>query len=86
VSIEWKQLEKKAVELAEKGNLEEALKLFDQAIVLQPEKAAGYNNRAQLWRLKGNLDSKVFSCSLTSIIIIVSATFMAFINIAEIIY
>lgn len=48
-----KQLEVQGVRAAESGDLVKALSLFDQAIDLLPERASGYNNRAQALRLMG---------------------------------
>ncbi|XP_037905797.1 tetratricopeptide repeat protein 36 homolog isoform X2 [Hermetia illucens] len=48
------RLELEAVELAEKGDTENALRLFQQAIDVCPRRATLYNNRAQTYRLMGN--------------------------------
>jgi hypothetical protein len=43
-----KELEAQAIKVAESGNLDEALALFDQAVSSAPDRAASYNNRAQV--------------------------------------
>ena len=48
-----KELEKKGVELAEAGNLNEAVVQFEKAITIAPNWASAYNNRAQALRLAG---------------------------------
>ncbi|XP_063293111.1 tetratricopeptide repeat protein 36 [Pelobates fuscus] len=48
-------LEKHGVEAAESGELEAALQRFNEAIVLLPEWASAYNNRAQVLRLQGDV-------------------------------
>jgi len=53
-----KQLEIEAVQAAERGQLDDAIKLFDEAISLAPTRATCYNNRAQALRLKGDVSSK----------------------------
>ncbi|KAL3074732.1 hypothetical protein niasHS_014177 [Heterodera schachtii] len=45
------QLGKEGVELAEKGDLENAMKKFNEAIGICPQNPSNYNNRAQLFRL-----------------------------------
>lgn len=50
-----KQLEVQGVQAAETGDLEAALTLFSQAIGRTPQRASGYNNRAQALRLKGDV-------------------------------
>ncbi|XP_072886061.1 tetratricopeptide repeat protein 36 [Hemitrygon akajei] len=49
-----KDLELRGVSLAESGNIDAAVDLFDQAIAIIPERASAYNNRAQALRLKGD--------------------------------
>lgn len=49
-----KQLEASGVEKAEQGDLDEALECFNQACEICPLRSSCFNNRAQLWRLKGN--------------------------------
>ncbi len=46
------------MEEAEKGNYEGALGFFNQAIALVPTRASGYNNRAQAYRLMGDIERK----------------------------
>lgn len=46
-----KELEKEGVLLAESGNLDGALELFDKAIAESPSWASAYNNKAQALRL-----------------------------------
>jgi len=53
LSDELKSLEIDAVNCAQKGNLDESLNLFNKLIENVPNYASGYNNRAQLYRLKG---------------------------------
>ena len=48
-----KQLEVDGVAAAESGDLDGALKRFDEAIRLLPNRVSGYNNRAQALRLMG---------------------------------
>ncbi|XP_067826996.1 tetratricopeptide repeat protein 36 [Heptranchias perlo] len=49
-----KDLELQGISLAESGNVDAALETFSQAIRIVPERASGYNNRAQALRLKGD--------------------------------
>lgn len=51
-----KKLEKEGVKLAEAGQIQDSVKCFDEAISCLPERASGYNNRAQLKRLNGDVD------------------------------
>ncbi|XP_067422495.1 tetratricopeptide repeat protein 36 [Emydura macquarii macquarii] len=48
-----KDLELQGVLAAESGDVNTALERFSEAIQLLPERASGYNNRAQALRLKG---------------------------------
>lgn len=48
-----KQLEVEGVRAAESSDLPQAVTLFDEAIQLIPDRASGYNNRAQALRLMG---------------------------------
>lgn len=41
----------RGVQLAEAGDLQEALGLLDEAVSAAPDRAAAYNDRAQLLRL-----------------------------------
>lgn len=52
-----KALEVSGVKAAESCNIEEALKYFSQAIEICPTRASCYNNRAQAFRLKGDVES-----------------------------
>ncbi|XP_027049472.1 tetratricopeptide repeat protein 36 homolog [Pocillopora damicornis] len=52
-----KQLEASGVEKAEQGDLDEALECFNQACEICPLRSSCFNNRAQLWRLKGDIPS-----------------------------
>jgi len=52
---EAKSLELEGVKKAESGLLEEAIELFSQSIQIAPRRPSGYNNRAQAYRLKGNI-------------------------------
>eukprot|EP00062_Callorhinchus_milii_P011318 gi/632957140/ref/XP_007894311.1/ PREDICTED: tetratricopeptide repeat protein 36 [Callorhinchus milii] len=49
-----KALEVEGVSLAEAGNVDGALESFTRAVGILPERASGYNNRAQVLRLKGD--------------------------------
>lgn len=49
-----KDLEASGVEKAEQGDLEGALECFNEACEICPSRPSCFNNRAQLWRLKGN--------------------------------
>ena len=53
VNEEVKKLEINAVNFAQKGDFERSLDQFNKVIKLAPNYASGYNNRAQLFRLKG---------------------------------
>lgn len=46
----------RGVRAAESGDMEQALVLFTEAIDLLPERASGYNNRAQALRLMARND------------------------------
>lgn len=52
------QLEVEGVQAAEKGDIDKAIDLFGQAILLAPQRASGYNNRAQAFRIKGDAERK----------------------------
>lgn len=54
-----KQLEIEGVNLAESGHVENAIELFNKAILLAPEHASSYNNRAQAYRLQGNIQASL---------------------------
>ena len=57
-----KDLEKEGVKLAEAKQYNDALKRFDQAISLLPDRASAYNNRAQTKRLTGDVDGMICLC------------------------
>lgn len=48
-------LELQGVSAAESGDVNTALERFSEAIRLLPERASGYNNRAQALRLRGDV-------------------------------
>lgn len=50
-----RDLELQGVSAAESGDVSTALERFSQAIRLLPERASGYNNRAQALRLRGDV-------------------------------
>ena len=50
-----KELEAMGVDRAEQGNLDGALECFNEACEICPSRSSCFNNRAQLWRLKGNI-------------------------------
>ena len=43
---------------AESGDILTALEFFSQAVQIAPDRASGYNNRAQALRLKGDIQGK----------------------------
>ncbi|KAL9970236.1 hypothetical protein ACROYT_G022576 [Oculina patagonica] len=51
------ELETSGVEKAEQGDLEGALECFNEACEICPSRPSCFNNRAQLWRLKGDVSS-----------------------------
>ncbi|KAI9305577.1 hypothetical protein BJ944DRAFT_200797 [Cunninghamella echinulata] len=51
-----KSMEKEAIDLAEKNELDSALKILNECIELENEYASAYNNRAQIYRLKNDTD------------------------------
>ena len=55
---EVKLLELEGVRAAEKGDIDSAIEIFTKVINIAPIWASGYNNRAQAYRLKGNLTGK----------------------------
>ena len=59
-----KDLETSGVEKAEQGDLEGALECFNEACEICPSRPSCFNNRAQLWRLKGSF-LEVFACVCT---------------------
>lgn len=56
---EAKSLELEAVKAAESGDLDTAIATFTKVIDIAPQWASGYNNRAQAYRLKGNIPAAV---------------------------
>ncbi|NXP62280.1 TTC36 protein, partial [Chloropsis cyanopogon] len=50
-----RELELQGVSAAESGDISTALERFSEAIRLLPERASGYNNRAQALRLRGDV-------------------------------
>lgn len=50
-----KEYERSGVEKAESGDLDGAMECFNMSVEVAPTRASGYNNRAQLWRLKGQI-------------------------------
>ncbi|XP_039420762.1 tetratricopeptide repeat protein 36 [Corvus cornix cornix] len=50
-----RELELQGVSAAESGDISTALERFNEAIRLLPERASGYNNRAQALRLRGDV-------------------------------
>lgn len=58
--IEAKKLEIQGVRAAESKNLDEALSLLTRAIELYPTRASLFNNRAQVLRLRGNVEGPIF--------------------------
>lgn len=58
--IEAKKLEIQGVRAAESKNLDEALSLLTRAIELCPTRASLFNNRAQVLRLRGNVEGPIF--------------------------
>lgn len=50
-----KELEALGVEKAEQGDLDGAMECFNEACEQCPVRSSCFNNRAQLWRLKGNI-------------------------------
>lgn len=53
-------MEIEAINNAENGNFDEALGIFEKAITLTPNKASLYNNRAQVYQLKGLINGKFY--------------------------
>jgi hypothetical protein len=62
--VKVKQLELDGVEAAEKGDVAKAEQLFTEVIELMPQRASGYNNRAQARRLLDNVAGKYRQRSL----------------------
>lgn len=57
-----KDLEVAAVKAAESGNLDEAIRLFTEAISVCPDRPSCYNNRAQALRLRHDVPGKYPKC------------------------
>ncbi|KAI8093468.1 uncharacterized protein BX664DRAFT_329782 [Halteromyces radiatus] len=51
-----KSMERQAVDLAEKDDLEGALEILNQCLALEKDYASAYNNRAQIYRLRKDDD------------------------------
>ncbi|KAF5287505.1 hypothetical protein FQA39_LY04133 [Lamprigera yunnana] len=58
--IQSKQLECQGIKLAEERCFQEALKFLKEAIGVTPQRASPYNNRAQIYQLKGDVESMAF--------------------------
>ncbi|XP_068699325.1 tetratricopeptide repeat protein 36 homolog [Montipora foliosa] len=54
-----KDLEKLGIEKAEQGDLEGALECFNEACEICPTRSSCFNNRAQLWRLNGDVSHAI---------------------------
>jgi tetratricopeptide (TPR) repeat protein len=54
--LEAKQIELEAVKTAESGNLDGSLDMLTRAIEIAPNYASLYNNRAQVYRLKNDVE------------------------------
>ncbi|RUS35199.1 hypothetical protein BC938DRAFT_474274 [Jimgerdemannia flammicorona] len=52
-----KEMEKRGVQLAEQGKLPESIEAFSEAIAACEHYASAYNNRAQAYRLLGEVDN-----------------------------
>ncbi|NXB78806.1 TTC36 protein, partial [Donacobius atricapilla] len=57
-----RELELQGVSAAESGDVSTALERFSEAIRLLPERASGYNNRAQALRLRGDVAGEQRRC------------------------
>ncbi|NXQ27050.1 TTC36 protein, partial [Alaudala cheleensis] len=57
-----RELELQGVSAAESGDVSTALERFTEAIRLLPERASGYNNRAQALRLRGDVTGEQRRC------------------------
>ena len=56
---EAKRLEIEGVNAANGSDLGFAIEYFNRAIEIAPNRASGYNNRAQALRLKGDINGKL---------------------------
>ena len=56
--VRSKALELEAIKSANEQKYEEALGEFDEALMLWPERASIYNNRAQTYRLLNRIEGK----------------------------
>ncbi|XP_077998331.1 tetratricopeptide repeat protein 36-like isoform X2 [Glandiceps talaboti] len=56
---EAKRLEIQGVKAAESGDINAAMEYFNLAVNVVPERASGYNNRAQALRLKGDIQGAI---------------------------
>lgn len=54
-----KQLELEAMKLTESGNHEQALGVIEQAILINDEYGSAYNNRAQIHRIRGDIEKAI---------------------------
>lgn len=54
---EAKELELEGVKTAEAGQIKKAIHIFTKAINIAPNRASSFNNRAQAYRLDGNIQS-----------------------------
>ncbi|XP_050414251.1 tetratricopeptide repeat protein 36 homolog [Patella vulgata] len=61
--LEAKELELQGVQLAETGDIDGALNLFNQAVAKAPEWPSAYNNRAQAYRMKGQNEEALLDLS-----------------------
>ncbi|NWY89550.1 TTC36 protein, partial [Loxia curvirostra] len=61
-----RELELQGVSAAESGDISTALQRFSEAIRLLPERASGYNNRAQALRLRGDVAGEQRRCGWSS--------------------
>lgn len=52
---EAKKIELEAVKKAEAGYINESIDLLCKSIQMAPRRSSGYNNRAQAYRLKGDI-------------------------------
>ena len=62
-----KEREMQGVSAAEAGDLQAAFERFNQAILMLPERASAYNNRAQTRRLQGDTAGKPHGTTSTGL-------------------